>query len=127
MPKRLRCLAAGAVNAAGDVVVAWADVFPGGVYAAYRRRGGSFSAPQRLTRRRRVEGTDVSVAVTSSGEGLVAWAENETTDARFGAPRELSVGQPGAHTPALAATADGEIVAVWEELRTVPSAATTDP
>lgn len=55
------------VNAAGDVVVAWADVFPGGVYAAYRPRDGSFSAPQRLTARRRVEGTDVAVAVTASG------------------------------------------------------------
>ena len=134
-----------AVNAAGDVVVAWADVFPGGVYAAYRPRDGSFSAPQRLTARRRVEGTDVGVAVTASGEALVTWTENETLAAlgrararvvvasrpaagpRFGAPTELSIGQQGAHTPSLASTPGGEVVAVWEELRTLARAATTDP
>lgn len=133
-----------AVNAAGDVVVAWVDAFPGGVFAAYRRRGGSFSAPRLLSSRRRIQATDVDVAITARGEALVAWTENETlaalgrararvvvasraaTGTRFGAAQELSLGQQGAHTSSLAATPGGEAVAVWEELRTLTGPIRTD-
>ena len=57
------------------MVVAWSIPPADAVYVAYRRRGGSFERPQRLTR---VEGTDVDVAIAASGEALVTWAENET-------------------------------------------------
>jgi hypothetical protein len=125
-----------AVSAGADVVVAWSTPPHDAVYVAYRRRGGSFQRPQRLTRRR-VEGTDVDVAIAASGEALVTWAENETLAAlgrararvvvarrapgrgrRFGRPVELSRGQAGAHDPEVDMTAGGEAVAVWEELTT---------
>ena len=132
-----------AVNGAGDVVIAWSDI-PGGVYASFRPRGGSFSRPQLLSDRR-VEGTDLSAAISVSGEAFVAWAENETLAAlgrararvvvsvraqgasRFGARQELSLGQAGAEDPALGVTPSGEAVAVWEELRLNPSGVRTDP
>ena len=124
-----------AVSASGDVVIAWSTPPRAAVYVAYRRRGGSFEAPQRLTGRR-IEGTDVDVAIAASGEALVTWTENETLAAlgrararvlvarrapgrnrRFGRPVELSRGQAGAHDPELDMTAGGEAVAVWEQLR----------
>jgi len=132
-----------AVNAAGDVVVAWSDT-PGGVYASFRPRGGSFSRPQLLSGRR-VEGTDLSAAIGASGEALVAWAENETLAAlgrararvvvsvrapgarRFGGRKDLSLGQAGADDPALGVTPSGEAVVVWEELRLNPRGVRTDP
>jgi hypothetical protein len=131
-----------AVSAAGDVVVAWSGRGFGGVYAAYRRRGGSFAPPQLLSRRR-VEGSDVGVGVTGSGEAFVVWAENETLadlgrararvvvtrravgDRRFGRPFELSRGQAGARAPWLGVTPRGEAMAVWEQLRTGPRGGTT--
>ena len=132
-----------AVNAAGDVVIAWSDI-PGGVYASFRPRGGSFSRPQLLSGRR-VEGTDLSAAISVSGEAFVAWAENETLAAlgrararvvvsvrapgasRFGGRQELSLGQAGAEDPDLGVTPSGEAVAVWEELRLNPRGVRTDP
>ena len=131
-----------AVSAAGDVVVAWSGRAFGGVYAAYRRRGGSFAPPQLLSRRR-VEGSDVAVAVTASGEAFVVWAENETLadlgrararvvvarravgGRRFGRPFELSRGQAGARAPGLGVTPGGGAIAVWEQLRTGPRGGTT--
>ena len=110
----------------------------------FRRRVRGLPAPRRLVSEprllsssRRTEATDVDVAITASGEALVAWTENETlaalgrararvvvasraaTGTRFGAPQELSLRQQGAHTSSLATTPGGEAVAVWEELRTL--------
>lgn len=112
---------AAAVNASGDLAVAW-YVWPRFSAVAYRSRGGSFERPQRLRGHR-----PAGLEVTASGETIVALTGRADMapgggayvavrppglGKRFGRPVDVSRGQEASDI-ALDAAPNGEAVVTW--------------
>lgn len=132
-----------AVDPRGDTVVAWVDGLSRGselgfgrtargraVYARYRRAGGSFGPPVRISPR----GTDadsVAVGIDGGGRALVAWESatiapyyrnagfrgsvylTRLAPGRPPATRRLSPRGIAAATPALVVAPDGRALVAW--------------
>jgi hypothetical protein len=103
------------MNARGDAVVMWArsDL----VELAARRSGGHFGPPQDIAARRPVPG---AVVVGADGAALATWtarggvyASQRAPGHRFGTPRLLNPGGPGAGGTTAAIGPDGTVAVAW--------------
>lgn len=121
--------ASAAVGRDGTVVVAWNA--GNATTAVVRGPGGRFAAPQTLASYSPfLNAAAPAVAVTPSGEAVVAWGQGVQDPAgdrtqvavasrlpsgSFGAPRVLSAPGVSASQPSLAVEGTGELVAAWSE------------
>ncbi len=114
-----------AVDPKGNAIVAWTKTGDTGVgiETAFRPAGGGWEAPRELSAANASYGSP-QVALSSSGDGIVAWEccfpSSRIEAARFSMPSRTSqppedVSPPGvaAEAPQLALDAKGDALAVW--------------
>jgi hypothetical protein len=133
LPQSLRV----AVNAAGEVAVAWVQKDPDSaldpdqffVEASVRPAGGSFSVPAVVSPSPLTPGdgaTGPGVALDGAGDVFVVWEYFDGTDhlvqaavgspgGGFAPPLSLSPGGTDAFSPQVAADAGGDATAVWTQ------------
>jgi hypothetical protein len=106
-----------AMNAAGDVVIAWWD---DGFWGVARPAGGNFSAPVQLSQK---FGRDARLAIDASGDGVLVWAEyfspiqavHYFSGIGWSSPLAIGAAPTVGTNPAVAMTANGKAIAVWQE------------
>jgi hypothetical protein len=122
-----------AIDSAGDAIAAWVDKTSTGKFLAKairRSAGGSFGAPQTLSDSAG-ESTEPAAAMGPAGQSAVAWSHVDSEAHRriqvstsisasglLSTAQTLSRAGSSGEYPAVAVSASGQAVAVWNEVGT---------